>query len=550
MARTVPVHTGYTVLNGSGTGSNGVRIDVWVEYKLGQPDPAANSTPISAYFYAALNPSYTSTTTYYIGLNSSLTVNGAQGIGVENGAYDFTAPDKLNLLASYSGNIVHESDGTAEVTFVGAFTTASSYISGGDLSAKVTLPPIAQAAEVFAGDVILGEKCSLQWTPTSVEDSFTATFSLGDWSEITDRIYPDTLALFTYTETELPLTLASQFKTRSASMTVVLTTYRGDKLLGSRQAEFTVTVPENQQTRPRLTAKPCPECAAFPGVFVQRLGKIRAEAYATDPYGADITDWRIVVDGVTTQGKISDFLEKSGTLPVRVEVTNSRGFTGAWEGSVLVYPYDRPRVYGAANRCLADGTVDPGGTYLHLVGYYQVYPLGGKNTGLLEWRIKPSGGEYSPWQTMTEWGVLPDVALEREQAYQVQLRVTDTAGSTAELTFAIPAEQIYMHRTPNGLGIGGYVGEENTLAVHWDITAHKGINGAYLRTLTVEGTELALPMTGTVLVLGDGILGVLTVTETGAQWQGTEGVTATADTLILPRAGSRLLLLSPEFIEI
>ena len=550
MARTVPVHTGYTIINGVGTGSNGGRIDVWVEYKAGQADPAANSTPISAYFYAALNPNYTSTTTYYIGLNSSFAVNGALGQGAQNGAYDFTAPDKLNLLASYSGNILHNADGTAEVTFTGTFTTLSTYISGGNLSAKVTLPPILQAAEVSAGDVTLGEKCSLQWTPASPEDSFTATFSLGDWSETTDRISPGTLELFTYGETELPLDLASQFKTRSASVTVVLTTYRGDKLLGSRQTEFTVTVPENQQTRPKLSVKPCSECAAFPGVFVQRLGKIRVEGIATDPYQADITDWRIAVDGVITQGRTSDFLEKSGTLPVRVEVTNSRGFTGAWEGNVFVYPYDRPRVYGAANRCLADGTVDPGGTYLHLVGYYQLYSLGGKNTGLLEWRIKPSGGEYSSWQTMAERDMIPDTVLQRDQAYQVQLRITDTAGSMAELTFAIPAEQIYMHRTPNGLGIGGYVGQENTLAVHWDITAHKSINGAYLRTLTVEGTELTLNMTGTVLILGDGILGVLTVTEAGAQWQGTEGVTATADTLILPRAGSRLLLLSPEPMEI
>ena len=35
MARTTPVHSGYTIINGVGSGTNGGRIDVWVEYKLG-----------------------------------------------------------------------------------------------------------------------------------------------------------------------------------------------------------------------------------------------------------------------------------------------------------------------------------------------------------------------------------------------------------------------------------------------------------------------------------------------------------------------------------
>ena len=32
MARITPVHSGYTILNGAGTGTNGSRIDVWAEY--------------------------------------------------------------------------------------------------------------------------------------------------------------------------------------------------------------------------------------------------------------------------------------------------------------------------------------------------------------------------------------------------------------------------------------------------------------------------------------------------------------------------------------
>lgn len=144
MSRTTPVHSGYTILNGSGTGSNGGRIDVWVEYSLGTQSVTGNYTPVTAYFYAALNPSYSSTTSNARGLNSSFFVDGAAGSGVSDGAYDFTASSKVNLLGSFSGNISHNADGTKQVQFAGSFTTLSSYISGGSVSAAVTLPTIAQ----------------------------------------------------------------------------------------------------------------------------------------------------------------------------------------------------------------------------------------------------------------------------------------------------------------------------------------------------------------------------------------------------------------------
>jgi hypothetical protein len=76
----------------------------------------------------------------------------------------------------------------------------------------------------------------------------------------------------------------------------------------------------------------------------------------------------------------------------------------------------------------------------------------------------------------------------------------------------------------------------------------------HIRTVTVSDTALTLPMEGTVLVVGDGIWGILTVSSDSAAWSGTEGVSCTLGeagvTLTLPRAGSKLLLLSPEKIEI
>ena len=103
MARTTPVNAGYTIINGAGTGSNGTRIDVWMEYLLGQQSVAGNYTPITVYFYAALRPGYSSTTKMDKGLNSALKVNGQAGSGVADGGYDFSSTTAINLLGSYTG---------------------------------------------------------------------------------------------------------------------------------------------------------------------------------------------------------------------------------------------------------------------------------------------------------------------------------------------------------------------------------------------------------------------------------------------------------------
>ena len=263
--------------------------------------------------------------------------------------------------------------------------------------------------------------------------------------------------------------------------------------------------------------------------------------YIKSLFGADG-----LLSAVAVRGEISTFkAHSSGHLYFTLKDGSSELAAVMFRGDAMrmgFRPMDGMRV-------IAYGRVD----VYEKSGRYQLYALGGQNIGLFQWRFKPSGGEYGPWQTFSDklYGtIVAELALEREKAYFVQLRVTDTAGSVAEITLAVPAEQIYMHKTPNALGIGGYADGENNLAVHWDITAHKAINGAYIRTLSVPDTTVTIPGVDTVLVAGGGVLGLL---HEGV-WSGTEGVTATPTdegvTLNLPRAGSRLLLFSPEAIEI
>lgn len=580
MSRTSPVHAGYTIINGSGTGSNGGRIDVWVEYLVGDQDVAGNRSRLTAYFYTALNPSYTSSTSYYTGLNSDFTVDGAAANAVTGGAYDFTSSAKVNLLGSFDGWIAHSADGTKTVPLTGSFTTVSSYISGGSVSGSVTLPTIPRAAAVSPAAVTLGSSCQVTWTPALARHSFVLMFSLGSWQLSTGRLYPGKAAAYTYTGTVLPLEAARHFTGATGTMTVKLTTYDGDTAVGTDTDTFTVTVPENDLTRPRVTAELSPVCQAFPGMYVQKLSKVSAAVTASDPLGVEITGYTISAGGSPVSGTVSDYLDKSGTVTVTVTAKNSRGFTGTWSGEITVLAYDSPRLLmPTAYRCLSDGTADPGGTFLRIAAGWSFSPVTGKNTCRLRWRYQQAQGSWSDWQCLSatdnvDTGAIAGIVLEKTQPYTVVLEAVDAAGGTAVATFSIPIEQVYMHRTRDAMGLGGYAEGSDVLDIHWDIQARQAVNGLYIRTAEPFGSytfsiqtqfshmEGAGNWRQSVFLFGNdnGILlrGVVGINDAGGvSWEGTAGVSLSADTatgivtVTLPApAYDKFVLLSADPIEV
>lgn len=182
MARQTPVNAGFTIVNGAGTGANGGRIDVWMEYLLGEPNILENCTPVTVYFYAALAAGQHSGTALNYGMDSALKVDGMLGTGVSNGGYYFTDPDYINELGSFSANIYHQEDGTKQLTLEGSFSTRSSYISGGIVSAKVEIPPIARASTLTATDGKIQEYSVVDILVKNVDYSHSIAYSFGELS--------------------------------------------------------------------------------------------------------------------------------------------------------------------------------------------------------------------------------------------------------------------------------------------------------------------------------------------------------------------------------
>ena len=250
MARTTPVNTGFTIINGSGTGINGNRIDVWAEYKLGTQSLSGNYTPITVYFYAALRSGYQSSTALDRGLDSALKVDGKAGSGVSNGAYSFEAVSNINALGSFRGNIAHNSDGTKTVSIQGSFTTASSYISGGSVSASVVLPVIPRASTLGATDAEIGKTSVIAVSVKSTGYTHSIRYSFGNLSGYITADGKTSSTQVKLSATSIPFAVPDSFyaqipDSKTGVCKLSCKTYSGNTQIGAEQtAQFTVTAPE------------------------------------------------------------------------------------------------------------------------------------------------------------------------------------------------------------------------------------------------------------------------------------------------------------------
>ncbi len=251
MARQTPVNAGFTIVNGSGTGVNGSRIDVWMEYQLGQQNIIGNYTPITVYFYAALAAGQQSGTALDYGMDSALKVNGISGQGVANAGYYFTDPGYVNALGSYVGEIYHNADGTGELTLEGSFTTRSTYISGGFLSASIALPVIAKASTIGATDADIGKTSVIAVAVKSDGYCHSIAYEFGSLSGFltADGQHSDTEVKLTNTAIAFAVPESFYYEIPNAASglcTLTCRTYCNDTLVGDPQtASFVVTASED-----------------------------------------------------------------------------------------------------------------------------------------------------------------------------------------------------------------------------------------------------------------------------------------------------------------
>ena len=414
--------------------------------------------------------------------------------------------DVTGTLGSVAG-IGHNDDGSKGVAIAVSVSGDTIGNGGGggwtvSDSKTIALTTIPRAAKITsAADTTLGDMCNIKWAPKLESHRYKLHFSMGAWSYTSEAIHPNKTTEYTFRSYEIPVEAAEAIPdSKTGTMTVELFTYSDSGAtvqIGTvDSATFTVTVPDNEETRPEVSMVLAPVSAlpaAFAGLYIQGKTKVRAELSADGKYDATIKSYSMKAEGVTYDAQdsfTSEYLASNGETTITGYATDSRGFTGSTVEMITVLPYIKPKILPASgesdviiSRCDAEGNVIASGTYLKIKAKRSYSLL--KSDGVqynhckIQYRYKLATAEsYSDWVTILDGMSLASDEVDSEpllggvlsvkSTYMVEVRVIDDIGETGHTMIYIPTDTVYMHRTKNGLGLGKYVEGENLLDVGWD----------------------------------------------------------------------------------
>lgn len=478
MARTTPVNSGYMIINGAGTGPNGSRIDVWIEYKVTDQSIENNTSTIRAYLYAARKSDASSNTWGSNGRQGTVTIDSNQST-VSTGGYDFR-DTTARLMASHERTVTHNDDGTKQINISGAFTTSSSWISGGSVSGTVTLSTIARASDfTMPESVTLGQSATVTVTPKSS----------GFLHDVWYSIYSDQYGVAMNEQTREgvftpPLNIANSMpgKTREWATMFVDTWVgaigTGGTMIGRKSKIFYLDVPPSivpSISNIALSERESAIQTQF-GCYVQGKSRLHVDVTAAGAYHSTISSYQTGTNGQTfsTASFDTDLLSTVGTNNVTVTVSDSRGRNATETVQYSVVEYHSPMLSSVtAQRCVSDGTPQDDGTYLVVDVQGKISPVNNHNTRGLIIKYKKTGDEEFASHVVE----LNSYTINTQQiisgfdvnyTYDVVVELTDYF-KTEQRNISIPTEKTILDFNAAGDGMAiGKVSEGTGLDIAWD----------------------------------------------------------------------------------
>ena len=298
------------------------------------------------------------------------TFTGTSSLAIEN--------NQTKVLASGQVRLTHDAQGSRsfDFRFQQEFWISfdNEYITevSGSGSARLDTIPRASQPTLSAATAALGQAVTIY---TNRVSSFTHTleYSFGNASGVVARGVGDSY------NWEPDLELARQIPdSLSGTAVITCTTYAGDTYIGSKQVTVTLTIPES--IVPTAAASCVDTSGAFGllDVYVQNISALAVTVSGTGAYGSTITGAAVSLEGKPYGGGV---LTSSGSLSLRVSVTDSRGRVGYADYPIYVAPYSVPSLILSASRCTVDGTADDTGDHTKITVSGRVTQVNGKNIG-------------------------------------------------------------------------------------------------------------------------------------------------------------------------
>lgn len=305
------------------------------------------------------------------------------------------------LLQEGDWTYSHNSDGTGSFAVYCQFNQTQSSASGNNLATisetytATAIPRTSSFASNSPSTFTLGTAANILIDRKLAGAKHKVLYWIGSQQYIAINSTATTNTTIPWTP---PLSLASQSTTETTlSGTMYLDTWTsGDVYLGRVSKSITVKIPTGT-VKPGITATAMAEAntsvvpaSRFAGTYVQGKSRVRVSVTPNmaNEYGATIKTCVINIGGTnynaTASGGVwsatSGVLSTSGSVSIRVTLTDTRGATGTATTSITVTGYSAPTISLTAFRCDENGTADDTGEYISFEVENAYTSLSGNNT--------------------------------------------------------------------------------------------------------------------------------------------------------------------------
>ena len=452
------------------TGNAGtLDLQVWLK----DQDVAANTSTV--YWQLVLSSSYRNTFQ-----------NTPKGWSVNIGGVPFSGTFTFNfnnytsvvIAGVATATLTHGADGTLTTTVSAHIDATGTSSIGGptDLSAPMTLPPIARAStpSLSGNPADAGASVTIYTNRASTGFTHTLEYYMGTASGTIATGVTDSVAW------SIPTSVMNQMpSTTSGGATIRCHTYNGGTYIGYKDIGITINVPASVvptfTTVTHSEATTTPAVASLVGAYVMAWTKLNvAITGAAGVYGSTIASYKIEVAGqaINAVSGVTDVLGQSGTLTLKGTVTDSRGRTAVKNVSITVLSYAPPAITASsAIRVTSGNAVDPNGTYFRvgITAVTQSLVVGTQKNNLTYVIRMRASNNATAWSSITPaktatvaaTGYSADNVLGTYSvatSYTVRIEITDKLGALAaqEIQVSTGGTLIHLSKTEDGFGVGKY----------------------------------------------------------------------------------------------
>lgn len=457
-----------------------------------------------------------------------------------------TVYSKTDRVTRYKGTVAigsktvsHDTYGEKSFTAsVQAAVYTSSVNCTGSGSFDLDPIPRKSSLSLSASEIEMGKAVTL--TIEKVSSNFTDNlwYDIGNgWVWVADNVTSGY-------QWKVPIAFADRIPNdTSLSVKLAIDTYNGDTFIGTAIKTFTANVPDYSPTF-SVGFSDAMGYEEVYGVYVQSKSKLKIEVKGTGGYSSTVNSYKITFDGKTyTSNSITtDILKNSGSLPVNITITDTRGKTATGSKSIGIIAYTPPAIssMNVARYKLNDEGIyelNNSGDYLGVKFSAGITPLNSKNTASYKVEYKKvTETEYSEPITLTDYanqysvvdGVYYFIA-DKLSSYNITLTATDAFDNAPKTGIGTSIKKRFsMLKKVFGFAIGKIAELEGV----FDIALQTRFTGGILQPVLEPNTDfndVIIPNTYTLkntstanysnCPLPDGTTGTLTIETSGNEGQ-------------------------------